>query len=223
MVLARTDFLNAGIYEKVVTRIVDIIKQLTLNKTQFNLLDAGCGEGYYLNYIFTQLTNDNCRHSFIGLDISKQAIIGAAKRNKKITWVVGTNKTPPLCAESIDLILCVFGFYSFDGFKKILKHAGKVILVEPGANHLKELREIIYSEVNKSDSSDLSYAQEMGFTLIDTQNINFKTKSINKEQIQQLLLMTPHFFRANKEGRERAAKIDSLNLTVDMVVRVLEV
>jgi len=223
MVLARTQFLNAGVYEEVANRILVIIKDLTLNKKQFSLLDAGCGEGYYLNYIFSKLNNVNCEHSFIGLDISKQAIIEAAKRNKTITWVVGTNKAPPLCVESIDIILCVFGFHSFDGFKNILKQGGKVILVEPGVNHLKELREVIYSEVNKTDSSDFSYARDMGFTLIDTLNINFKTKTINKEQIQQLLLMTPHFFRANKEGRERAAKIDSLDLTVDMVVSILEV
>ena len=65
--------------------------------------------------------------------------------------------------KGVDIILCVFGFHSFKGFKKILRTGGKVILIEPGPDHLQELREIIYAEVKKSDPQDLSCAEEMGF------------------------------------------------------------
>jgi hypothetical protein len=34
--------------------------------------------------------------------------------------------------------------------------------------------------------------------------------------------MTPHFYRATKEGREAASKLQKLELTVDVVFRTLE-
>lgn len=34
--------------------------------------------------------------------------------------------------------------------------------------------------------------------------------------------MTPHFYRANAEGRERAAALNSLSLTVDVCLHTFE-
>ncbi len=221
MVLARKSFLNSSVYQNVADTITEIISSFESSEYT-SLLDAGCGEGYYLNYLYNAFNKNTGKYSYIGLDISKLAIAEAAKRNSQITWVVGTNRAPPLYANSIDIILCVFGFYSFEGFNKVLKPGGKIILVEPEAEHLKELREIIYTEVKKSNPMALSDATKQDFTLSDTQYINYNTGNLNKEQINQLLLMTPHFFRANKAGRDRASKIESLDLTVDMVVRILE-
>jgi len=224
MVSARTQFLNSGIYEPVANRLAEIaFAQITGNK-ETCFLDAGCGEGYYFNTVFNFLKDkkgSGCL-SFIGLDISKAAIAESAKRNKQITWVVGTNRKPPVACASVDVILCVFGFQSFEGFSKVLKPGGKVILVEPGPDHLKELREIIYTEVNKSDPQDLANAEETGFSILDKKQIQFKTGAINNEQINNLLVMTPHFYRATKKGREAAGNLEKLDLTVDVVVRILE-
>jgi 23S rRNA (guanine745-N1)-methyltransferase len=37
-----------------------------------------------------------------------------------------------------------------------------------------------------------------------------------KEQIADLLAMTPHLYRASAEGRAKAAALTALNLTVDV-------
>ncbi len=187
-------------------------------------MDAGCGEGYYFDYVFKYLKEKNgCNDlSFIGLDISKDAIVGAAKRNKQITWLVGTNRQPPVEPASVDIITCVFGFHSFEGFGKVLKPGGKVVLVEPGPDHLKELRALIYTDVKKTDPPDLACAEEAGFSIRGRQMLQFKTGAINNRQINDLLVMTPHFYRANKEGRETAQKLEKLELTVDIVFTVLE-
>jgi len=224
MVSARAQFLNTGVYEPVASKLAEIaFAQITGNK-ETCFMDAGCGEGYYFNTVFKYLENKKgCSDlSFIGLDISKAAIAESAKRNKRITWVVGTNRRPPVESGSVDVILCVFGFQSFEGFYKILKSGGKVVLVEPGPDHLKELREIIYTEVRKSDPQDLFSVGETGFSMVDRQPLQFKTGAINNEQINNLLVMTPHFYRATKEGREAAGNLQKLDLTVDVVFRVLE-
>jgi 23S rRNA (guanine745-N1)-methyltransferase len=224
MVAARVQFLNSGLYEPVASQLAEIACAQLADGRETCLMDAGCGEGYYLDYLFNYLRDEKGDGdlSFIGLDISKAAIAESAKRNKQITWVVGTNRQPPVDEASVDVILCVFGFHSFEGFNKALKPGGKVILVEPGPDHLKELREIIYPEVRKSDPQDLACAEEKGFTMIDRQPLQFKTGVINHEQINNLLLMTPHFYRATKQGREAAANLQELELTVDVVFRVLE-
>jgi len=227
MVVARTQFLNSDVYEPIANKLAEItFAQMTDNPVsnkEICLMDAGCGEGYYFDYLFNYLKGKEGGSdlAFIGLDISKPAIMESAKRNKQISWIVGTNRQPPVADVSVDIILCVFGFQSFEGFHKILKSSGKVILIEPGPDHLKELREIIYTEVKRTDPPDLLQAEEMGFSMQETQSLQFKTGAINNEQINNLLLMTPHFYRANKEGREQAANLQTLDLTVDVVFRVL--
>ena len=185
------------------------------------ILDAGCGEGYYLDNIVNALEKPENVISFIGLDISKHAIIEAAKRNKQACWIVGTNRQPPVLDNSVDIILCVFGFHNFNGFNKILKPGGKIILVEPGPDHLKELRKIIYTKVDKSNPPDLLYLEKTGLSLVDTQQLLFKAELINNEQINNLLIMTPHLYRAKKQGREAACNLQRLGITIDVAFRIL--
>lgn len=224
MVSARAEYLNAGHYEPVARKLAETaFAQIDADK-ETSFMDAGCGEGYYFDYLFNYLKGINACNdvSFVGLDISKAAIAAAAKRNRQITWVVGTNRRPPLISASVDIVLCVFGFQSFQGFHKILKAGGRVVLVEPGPDHLKELREIIYTEVKKTEPPDLSYLEEMGYSMLDRQSLQFKAGVINNEQINNLLIMTPHFYRASKQGREAAGNVQELDVTVDVVFRTLK-
>ncbi len=220
MVVARTHFLDAGIYQQLAKKIAQRIHSLISDSNTFCILDAGCGEGYYFDYLY-QVFDTSEKHSelsFIGLDISKEAILQASKRNKNITWVVGTNRQPPLAEASIDIVLCVFGFVSFEGFAKILKPGGKVVLVDPGSEHLKELRELIYEKVEYTELTDIDTEQ---FSLVDTQSCQFKTGNIDNFNIKNLLSMTPHLFRASKKGKAMASELTKLSLTFDVVIRTL--
>lgn len=224
MVSARAKFLNSGIYQPVANKLAETVFTQIVGDKATCCMDAGCGEGYYSNYVFNFLKNKGgCSNiSFIGLDISKPAIVEAAKRNRQITWVVGTNRHPPVELASVDIISCVFGFQSFEGFDRILKPGGKIILVEPGTDHLKELREIIYAEVKKTDLQDHSDLKETGLSVVACEQLRFETDVLDNEQINNLLIMTPHFYRATKEGREAAGKLEQLDLTVDIVFWTLE-
>jgi len=224
MVTARAHFLNSGNYEPVARKLAEIAFAQMTDDKEICFMDAGCGEGYYFDYVLNHLQGKNgCNElSFVGLDISKAAIVEAAKRNKRISWVVGTNRQPPLEPASVDIVLCVFGFQSFEGFHKILTAGGKVILVESGPDHLKELRQIIYREVKKTEAPDLSYLEDRGFAMLDRQPLQFRTGVMTNEQINSLLIMTPHFYRATKQGREAAAELQELRVTVDVVFRTLE-
>ncbi len=224
MVAARTQFLNAGFYAPIATRLADSVYAHMGEDKDICILDAGCGEGYYLDTVCNFLNDKEGERNiaFIGLDISKYAVAEAARRNRHISWIVGTNRQPPVEVASVDMIVCVFGFQSFDGFNKILTPKAKVILVEPGPDHLKELREVIYTQVNKPDPSDPAQAGETGFSIVDSQPLKFTTHINSNAHIYNLLLMTPHYFRATSEGKEAVAKLQSLEVTVDVVFNIFE-
>ena len=224
MVVARQRFLDTGVYAPVADLLSDLLHKAIATIDQPSCLDAGCGEGYYLAHALNELRAKKAGDglNLIGLDISKEAIIGAAKRNKDISWVVGTNRQPPLLPASIDIILCVFGFHSFQGFNKILPLGGKLILVEPGPDHLQELRQVTYAQLNKTELTKLDDAFAIGFKQVGEQVLRFSTPPLAKETLKDLLLMTPHFFRATQQGREAAAQLDNVSLTVDVVFRSLE-
>ena len=224
MVLARTHFLNSGVYEPIANQLNKLVyTQITAGK-ETALLDAGCGEGYYFDALLNYLSDKDGSTdlSFIGLDISKEAIVQASKRNKQISWVVGTNRQPPVRDESIDIILCLFGFLSVPGFQKVLKSGGKIVLVDPGPEHLKELRQVIYPEIKKSAQVSSLQTEKTGFSLVNSEALQFKISIKNNEQINNLLIMTPHFYRASKEGRQAACNLQQLILTVDVVFSVLQ-
>ncbi len=239
MVLARRHFLNTGVYLQIASKLSEIVVDHIINDTDLKdtgttdngindntacILDAGCGEGYYFDILLGELSDavGNKSLSLVGLDISKDAILQAAKRNHEITWLVGTNRQPPLKNASVDVILCVFGFLSAEGFARVLKPGGKIILIDPGAEHLSELREVIYPELKVKQTSVSAHDNLPEFSLLSKENLRFKVKLESNEKINNLLLMTPHFYRASKVGREVACNLQNLEITVDVVFSVLQ-
>lgn len=221
MIEARRRFLDAGFY----LPIAEQLKALALRyvpRPDICILDAGCGEGYYLDQVSRALAESGHDANLVGLDIAKPAIIAAARRNKDITWLVASNNNPAVLPATVDLILCMFGFPIYPAFARILKPGGRVLLVDAGPEHLLELREVIYPEVRKSPPPALDKAQELGFELIDSRVLHYRTNDLNQRQIADLLVMTPHLYRASHAGKEAAAQLERISLTVDVVFRILE-
>ena len=223
MIEARQRFLTAGFYDRIAEQLIKILRSNVQLNHDSCLLDAGCGEGFYLQRLYEVLAEDNVQSGLVGLDISKAAILAAARRNKNITWLVASNKQPPLMPGSVDVIVCMFGFPVFDAFKKILKPGGKLLLIEAGPQHLIELRRIIYKEIKQpAGLPDLSAAEQLGFELLVEEELLYQTATLGQQQIADLLLMTPHMFRASQEGKQRAAELDKIELTVDISLRLLQ-
>ncbi len=214
MVASRQRFLNAGFYKP----IADALKQTVLSKTMstntISCLDAGCGEGYYLR----ELAASSPEHSFslLGLDISKWAILAAAKQDPRAAWVVASNANIPALAQSIDCVLCMFGFPVYDEFRRVLKPEGLYIQVDAGPMHLRELRDIIYPSIKEKVSSGSEKPE--GLTQIDHQTVQFSISLAGTSVIADMLAMTPHFYRASIEGREKALALSNITLSVDVTI-----
>jgi len=223
MVAARSAFLESGVYQPIVAALVDQLLAQLPDQGRVRVMDAGCGEGYYTAALAQALSEARpaLEVEWLGLDISKYAIQAAARRDPAITWVVGSNRQPPVAPHSLDLILCAFGFHCFDGFNAALKPDGRILLVDPGEKHLLELREVIYPEVRQRPPASLDAAFASGLQLQRADTLTFSTGPLANEQIGRLLTMTPHLFRASRAGKVAAAQLDRLALTVDVVFRWL--
>jgi len=219
MVQARKRFLNGGHYQAIATAVAQTVLNTHPVDQPLACLDAGCGEGYYLRQLAGQAPAEQPLE-LIGLDVSKWAIQAAAKQDKHTTWVVGTNAHLPVQNASLDCVLCMFGFPVYSEFSRVLKAGGRLIQVDPGADHLRELRAVLYSEVRDGGPSERQVPE--GFDAVSEERLRDVVSIEGQESIQDLLSMTPHGYRAPKEGLERVAELDGIEVTVDVVVRVME-
>ena len=219
MVVARGEFLDSGHYLPVAQKMAELL--LPQLNTGAVVLDAGCGEGYYLQQLDQVcLTSDTPTVNLLGLDISKWAVQAAARR-LSATWLVASNRNIPVADHCVDVLLSLFGFPAYDSFRKVLKEGGLLLLVNAGPQHLIELREVIYPTVRSSESPELKEALAAGFSLEETNSLTYRSAPLSPQDIAGLLLMTPHLFRATREGKERAAKLEELTLTVDVRFHLL--
>lgn len=216
MVAARRDFLAKGYYDPIIEAIVASIPEPLKQSGRMRLLDAGCGEGHYLRQMVAQLES-SYELDAVGLDISKWAITDASKRNKKIDWIVGSNAHVPVENGRFNWVMSAFGFPVFPEFSRILDDQGWLLLVESGADHLIELRQILYPEIKPHR---VTYEDGVeGFELRQEVDHRFTFSLDNAEDIGRLLVMTPHIHKASYEGKQAALALQKIDLTADIKLR----
>ena len=219
MVVARREFLEGGHYEPIADKLAELVTPLLADVPV--IVDAGCGEGYYLEYLVQQIAScSRAEPTVVGFDISKWAV-QAATRRLPATWMVASNRNIPIADHCVDLLLSLFGFPAYDSFLRVLKPSGVLLLASAGPRHLLELREVIYPTVKISESRELQQAQAGGFSLVETITLQYTTAPLSQGEIGQLLGMTPHLFRASREGKERAALLDNFSVSVDVHFHLL--
>jgi len=213
MVAARRRFLNSGAYQPIAAAVSRTVLADLAPGTTTSCLDAGCGEGYYLRQL---AATDGASQTLalLGLDISKWAVLAAAKQAPEPNWLVGSNANLPVLSGTLDRILCLFGFPVYAEFARVLKADGQLLQVDAGPDHLRQLREIIYPTLKPERTTQAPTPE--GFTVLGSETIRYPLELGSKEQIADLLAMTPHLYRASAEGRAKAAALTALSLTVDV-------
>ena len=90
----------------------------------------------------------------------------------------------------------------------------RLLQVDAGPDHLRELREIIYPTLKPERPTDDQ--APAGFVSLSSETIRFPLALSGAAQIADLLAMTPHLYRASAEGRAKAAALTALAVTVDV-------
>lgn len=218
MVAARRKFLDSGTYEPLRNAVCDRALELLPNAAA-NVVDCGCGEGYYTRAVAEKIIASGRKLQMIGADIAKSATQYAAKRDKNTCYVTASSYHMPVETACADLILSLFAPTPAGEFSRMLKAEGKALQVVPGTEHLLELKEAIYDEpyLNREDKHTLE-----SFRLSDKRKVLYKVRLEDKELIEALFYMTPYVHRTPKEGMERLHALESIELTMSFVLLTFE-
>ena len=216
MVLSRKHFLEKNYYKGISDKLNEIVlKNIPENSDKkINILDIGCGEGYYTGNLKNFLDKNNIQNEIIGIDISKEAVISASKSHKGINWIVASATNIPVCDESLDFIICMFAKIIPEEKMRTLKKGGKLIIVSTGENHLLQMKEVVYENVRKDFYSPIEDLKI--FKYLETINCTYKTFIRENESIKNLFNMTPYRWRSPREGIERLFSLNELETSVDV-------
>ncbi len=209
-VAARREFLDGGFYEPIGQAVSRAAQEFC--GTDCEILDVGCGEGYYSAQVWKGLP----RSRLYGLDISKDAVRLAAGRHKGAFWLCGTGAKLPF-GQEFDLLLSLFALTVPEEFSRVLKPGGIFIQALAAQDHLMGLKSVIYPEILLKEKDSVPTLP--GFVLLDSRPVKF-TFTVQGRQIANLLSMTPHFWRISKEGARRLEDLQELTDTASVVVNI---
>ncbi len=129
MVADRVDFLAAGHYDF-------IAEALAAAGGGELIVDAGVGTGHYL----ARVLDAEPGATGLGLDVSKPALRRAARSHPRAAAVLADLWRPlPVADASAAVILNVFAPRNGPEFRRILRPDGRLLVVTPAADHLREL------------------------------------------------------------------------------------
>ncbi len=101
-----------------------------------SVLDAGCGDGYYLGTLARQ--TGFAGH---GIDISIPAIEAAARRYPECEWVVANaDREAPYSDRSFSIILSITARMNPPEFRRLLEPEGRLLVALPSPDDLIQLR-----------------------------------------------------------------------------------
>ncbi len=208
-VLSRREFLEAGFYAPISQTLIDTARELGITG---ELLDIGCGEGYYAARLASALGLN-----LTGLDISKEAVRCAAGKYKSAQWLCATASHIPVEDGSADLLTSLFALTLPEEFRRVLKPGGYYFQVLAAQDHLLGLKGIIYDRLDLKEKD--SVPELPGFRRIRSIPIRFSF-TVEGKQISNLFSMTPHVFRIGKAGAERLGQTETLTDTASCVLNV---
>jgi 23S rRNA (guanine745-N1)-methyltransferase len=126
------------------------------------VLDAGCGEGFYLGTIASQ-TGFNAH----GVDISVPAIDAAARRYPECEWIVANaDRFVPYADGSFSIVLSITARMNASEFRRILREDGRLLVALPAPDDLVELRGAGRDRVDRTVET---FAPN--FTLVDRRRV----------------------------------------------------
>ncbi len=214
MMQARRAFLEAGHYQPMQQYVAELCQKYATDDCA-NLLDIGCGEGYYTSKIAEYLTGEHA--TVYGLDISKIAIKYAAKRYSNCQFCVASSHRLPFSDQSLDAVVRIYAPCKAEELHRTIKDNGYLITVIPASHHLYQIREGVYDgDVRLHDENVETLA---GFDAVEEKKLTYQMQLTGLEALH-LLDMTPFAWKASAEFKANLKQLDSFDCKADFMIRV---
>jgi 23S rRNA (guanine745-N1)-methyltransferase len=142
------------------------------------VLDAGCGDGFYLGALHRETGFD--AH---GVDISIPAVDAAARRYPECEWVVANaDRVVPYADRSFSIVLSINARMNPAEFRRVLRDGGRLLVAVPAPDDLIELRGSGRDRVAQTLDR---FAH--GFTLIDQRRVS-SSVDLDASAVRDVLL-----------------------------------
>ncbi|MDO4222934.1 MAG: methyltransferase domain-containing protein [Acinetobacter sp.] len=212
-VQARRRFLQAGFYQPLQQKIMNVLAALDIQ----NILDIGCGEGYYTQAM-AQIVPQ-----VIAVDIAKTAIQLAAKQDvaKKVTWVVGTGAVLPVADGSMHACSSFFSPLPKQEMCRVLQADGYLIVATPAPQHLYAMREALFEQVQMHEPEKFVQQLQPEFHCVQQHLIEHEF-TLDQQQLHDLICMTPYAWKAKAERRAALEAHTQFKLTAAFTLYVLQ-
>ncbi|MEG1541164.1 MAG: methyltransferase domain-containing protein [Oscillospiraceae bacterium] len=217
MVRARRRFLERGYYAPLREAISRLCLKYSPDAPAF--FDSGCGEGYYTHAVQNALCASKTEVRCAGVDISKSAVMLAAKLCPGAELAVASAYHLPLAAGSINLLLNCFSPLCLEEFRRVLALGGHFFYVVPGPRHLWELKSVLYDTPYENSEEKTPYE---GFEYSEIYRVSESVRLSCKEDIQDLFQMTPYFWKTPEAGKERLSALSCLETQIEFDIHVYE-
>ena len=194
MMQARRSFLQAGWYAPLAKAVTTMLAPLPAH----SILDLGCGEGYYTAFI----KQARPQSQLYGVDISKSAIKFAAKANRDIQFSVASAYQLPFADNSFAAIVRIYAPSKPEELQRLLKPQGYLITVSPGPQHLLEIKQAVYDEVQLHSDA---IAEIPMLTHLTRQRLQFTLRFEKADDVSALIQMVPLAWKFSAEQKQQFA------------------
>ena len=99
-----------------------------------------------------------------------------------------------------------------------LRPGGRMIYVVPGAEHLYQMKAVLYEKPYKNPVQQVEYP---GFRAIDEREVQ-GTITVPAAQLEALFAMTPYYWKTPRDGAARLAALPQLTTTIAFRFLVFE-
>ena len=211
---ARSAVFAAGFYREAAERIAKLLEPV-LPDTGGMVLDAGCGEGYYL-HVLKERWGERCR--LAGIDLSAAGIAAAARDGRDIVWSVADMSNIPFQNGCCDGILNILTPARYEEFRRLLRPEGCLIKVIPAEGYLKEIRARRSGTEEYSNEAVLRYAASR-MRLKHRERLT-RTYPISGEDWNRFVAMTPLTEHISPEERAQLEREAAAQITIDLEILV---
>lgn len=209
MCAARTRFLEGGWYLPLRERVAE--EAMALRPA--DVLDAGCGEGWYTSALCEKLT----RSRICGIDLSKYALRHAGRICPRAEFAIASIFELPLADASVDLVTHLFAPMADKEFCRVLRPGGHLMTVTPGAKHLWGLKSALY-EKPYENPTEVRVLE--GFDFVREITVDDTITLTDPRDIEALFKMTPYAWKTGKEAVARLLTMPELTTPISFQIHI---
>ncbi|MDL2220375.1 methyltransferase domain-containing protein [Eubacteriales bacterium OttesenSCG-928-N14] len=212
--LARREVFEGGLYDEILSAVIQQMEPIAAAGS-FNLLDAGCGEGFFAKRLAAAYE----AAVVIALDISKDAILMASGGPPcGVQWAVADIANLPLADNSMDVIVNILSPANYTEFYRVLRPGGRLIKVAPAPLHLHQLRHAASGQIQSTgpDSAQVQALFEQHLPSAAVFRVQY-SRPMELPQLYRLAAMTPMLLDLDMASLDLHG-IDGITVDVNIMV-----